>query len=247
MALLEMARTLGGRALDTVLPPRCYGCGGEVAAQGELCGLCWAGLTFITPPMCTLCGYPFEHILPGESLCAACHARQPKFDRAISALVYDDASRSLILAFKRGDRTSLATPLGRLAARAGADLLAAADLLLPVPLHPRRLFARRFNQAALLTRTVSRISNIPWDPDLLHRRKNTPSQGGLSRHQRRSNMRGAFVVTRKLDSRAVLLVDDVMTTGATAEACATVLRRAGAGWVGLLTVTRVVRPAQTTI
>jgi len=218
-----------------------------VTRQGELCGPCWAGLTFITEPQCARCGYPFEYALPGESLCAACHARLPAYDRAISALAYDDASRELILAFKRGDRTALAGPLGWLTARAGTDLLAGADLLLPVPLHPRRLFARRFNQAALLARAIARASGRPWSPDRLRRRKNTPSQGGLSRRQRLENMRGAFAVRGRLDGMRILLIDDVMTTGATAEACAKVLRRAGAAWVGVLTLARVVTPGQSTI
>lgn len=247
MRLRESAETFASRALDTLLPPRCYACGAAVSRQGELCGPCWAGLTFITEPMCRICGYPFDFAAPGESLCAACHARRPAFDRAKSALVYDDASSSLVLAFKRGDRTHLTEPLGRLAARAGGELLAEADLILPVPLHPRRLFARRFNQAALLARAISKASGVDWDADLLHRRRHTPSQGGLSYRQRRENMRGAFTVKRRLDGRRVVLVDDVMTTGATAEACAKALRRAGAQRVALLTLTRVVRPAQTTI
>ena len=247
MRMLETAGTFASRALDTLLPPRCYACGAAVAQQGELCGSCWTGLTFITEPMCRICGYPFDYAMPEESLCGACHARPPAYDRAKSALVYDDASRDLVLAFKRGDRTALADPLGRLAARAGRDLLESAGLILPVPLHPRRLFARRFNQAALLAKAISRQSGVDWSPDLLYRRKNTPSQGGLSHKQRRENMRGAFLVRRRVEGRHVVLVDDVMTTGATAEACAKALRRAGARSVALVTVTRVVRPAQTTI
>jgi len=247
MRLHETAGALAGRALDILLPPRCYACGAEVSRQGELCGSCWAGLTFITEPMCRICGYPFDYATVEESLCAACHARKPSYDRAASALVYDDASSSLVLAFKRGDRTHLAEPLGRLAARAGEVLLAEADLILPVPLHPRRLFARRFNQAALLAREISKASGVGWSPDLLYRRRNTPSQGGLSNKQRRENMRGAFMAGGRLEARHVVLVDDVMTTGATAEACAKVLRGAGARSVALLTLTRVVRPTQTTI
>jgi len=229
-----------------VLPPRCS-CGGPVIRLGELCGPFWGGLTFITAPAYSRCGYPFDYPIEGEALCAACHARPPACDKAVSALVYDDASRELALAFKRGDRTDLARPLARMMARVGHELIREANCLIPVPLHRRRLFARRFNQAALLAEALAGESGLAWKPTRRVRGRDTPSQGGLSRRQRRVNLRGAFSVAGQLDKTRVLLIDDVMTTGATAQACAKALRRAGAARVDVLTLARVVTPGQSPI
>jgi len=242
MEFLQRLEHVARGALDLLLPPRCYGCGAAVADQGRLCAACWSGLTFLTPPCCASCGYPFEYAPGGESLCAACMAGRPAYDVARSALVYDDASRPLVLAFKHGDRTHLAAPLADLMAAAGGELLEAADLILPVPLHPARLFRRRFNQAALLARMLARKSGTDWSPTRLQRRRATITQGGLSRRGRQRNVAGAFYMRGRLEGRAVLLVDDVMTTGATVEACARCLRRAGARHIGVLTLARVVLP-----
>jgi ComF family protein len=187
--------------------------------------------------------------MAGNPLCGACLAGLPLYDRGLSALVYDDASRSLILAYKRADRTELAAPLALLMARAGGGLLADADLLLPVPLHHSRLFSRRFNQSALLARALSRQSGIPHDPTLLVRVKRTKSMGGLNRSERMKNVRKAFALGGSARSRAalsgrrVILVDDVYTTGATVNACARVLRKAGVAHISVLTVARVLSPA----
>ncbi|WP_281299711.1 MULTISPECIES: ComF family protein [unclassified Iodidimonas] len=237
------------RGIDLILPPRCYGCGALVDRQGALCAACWGGLRFITDPRCHRCGYPFEYAMAGNPLCGACLAGLPLYDRGLSALVYDDASRSLILAYKRADRTELAAPLALLMARAGGGLLADADLLLPVPLHHSRLFSRRFNQSALLARALSRQSGIPHDPTLLVRVKRTKSMGGLNRSERMKNVRKAFALGGSARSRAalsgrrVILVDDVYTTGATVNACARVLRKAGVAHISVLTVARVLSPA----
>lgn len=247
MTAFAQARTLAARALDLLLPPRCYGCGEQTDAQGRLCASCWSGLAFITDPQCAACGWPFEYHVPGESLCGACHARAPKFRRARSALVYDDASRPLILAFKRGDRTEIARPLAALMRRAAAPLIEEAALIMPVPLHRRRLWGRRFNQSALLAGALGRQACTPVDVTSLTRRRATKSQGGLSRPERRRNVQGAFECRRRLGGAPVLLVDDVLTTGATAEACVRALKKAGAGWVDLITLARVVTPGQAPI
>ncbi|CAO3376816.1 ComF family protein [Azospirillum argentinense] len=237
-------RVLGG-VLDTLLPPRCLCCGGAVDRQGGLCAPCWSGLTFIAPPACACCGTPFDFALEGEPLCGACIAEPPLFARARAVLAYDDGSRPLVLGFKHGDRIHAAGAYGAWMARAGAELLADADLLAPVPLHRLRLFRRRYNQAALLAQAAGRQAGRPVIPDLLVRRRSTPSQGGLDRSGRRRNVKGAFAVRPGLESRVagkrIVLVDDVLTTGATLSECARVLLRAGAERVDALTLARVVK------
>ncbi|HYD68387.1 ComF family protein [Azospirillum sp.] len=239
-----LARFLAA-ALNALLPPRCLSCGAPVDRQGGLCPACWGALTFITAPHCACCGLPFAYQQGDGTLCGACVASVPAFARARSVLVYDDASRPLVLGFKHGDRTHAAVAYGAWLARAGAELLADADLLAPVPLHRWRLFRRRYNQAALLAQAAGRVSGRPVVPDLLVRRRSTPSQGGLDRAGRQKNVAGAFRLKRgkaEVAGKRVVLVDDVMTTGATLAECAKVLRRAGAARVDVLTLARVVRP-----
>jgi len=247
---------LAGRALmgllDIVLPPRCLGCGGIVETQGRLCAACWRALTFLTPPQCRLCGYPLPHAAAEAPLCGGCTLEPPAFDRARAALRYDDGARGLILAFKHADRTDSAPAFGRWLARAGAELLADADLIAPVPLHRWRLLKRGYNQAAVLARALARETALPLLPDLLQRRRATRSQQGLSAQGRLANITPvAFRVHpwhgRRLTGCKVVLVDDVMTTGATVAACARVLRGGGAERIDVLTLARVVRDAATSI
>jgi len=231
--------------LDAVLPPRCLKCGELVGDHGALCGTCWAGLRFVSEPCCAACGLPFEFDLGPEALCGACSGERPRFDRARAALVYDEASRDLILRFKHADRLEGAKTLAGWMARAGAGLIAEADLIAPVPLHRWRLVRRRYNQAAILANWVGRTQGKRVAPDLLVRRRPTQSQGHLGRTARRQNVAGAFALNSRSDQavagRRVLLIDDVLTTGATAEACAKVLLKAGAKAVDLLVLARVVR------
>jgi ComF family protein len=191
------------------------------------------------------CGFPFEFDTEDGALCAACQARPPVFDRARAVLRYDAASRGMLLAFKHADRTDLAPYLGRWLARAGAEVLAEADIVAPVPLHWTRLFSRRYNQAALLARAAAKEAGRPFLGDILVRRRRTqPQRSGLAARTR--NVAGAFAVPRgrrrTVEDRRVLLVDDVRTTGATLEACARALKAAGAKGVDVLTLALVVRP-----
>lgn len=232
-------------AVDAVLPPRCLGCGEVVEDPGTLCGRCWSGLTFLTPPCCACCGFPFPYAVAAGTLCAACTQRRPAFDRARAVFRYDDASRGLVLGFKHADETHAAPAFGQWLARAGADLVAGADLIAPVPLHRWRLLSRRYNQSALLARAVAAAAAGRLAVDLLVRRRHTPQQGRLSASARRRNVRGAFAIrpqrAEAVAGRRILLVDDVLTTGATVEECARVLRRHGAAGVDVLTLARVVR------
>ena len=252
MAVAALAgRALGG-VLDLVLPPRCLGCGGIVERQGRLCAGCWRGLTFLAAPLCRSCGYPLPGAAAADPLCGGCTLEPPAFGRARAALRYDEGARGLILAFKHADRTDSAPAFGRWLARAGGALLAEADLIAPVPLHRWRLLKRGYNQAAVLARALARESALPLVPDLLQRRRATPSQQGLSAQARLANVTPASFrphpwQRRRLAGRRVLLIDDVMTTGATVGACAEVLLDAGAAQVDVLTLARVVRDGATAI
>lgn len=245
--LTAVLRRVAGAALNAVLPPLCLACRVEVEEAGALCGPCWNKIAFLAPPLCAACGFPFDYDPGGTALCGACARRLPDYGRARAVMRYDEASRALVLGFKHGDRTHGAPAYGRWMARAGAELLREADLVVPVPLHWLRLFRRRYNQAALLAQAVARTAGVPVAVDLLMRRRPTPSQGHLSAAARRRNVRGAFAVRPGRDAlvrgRRIVLIDDVLTTGATGEACARTLLRAGAASVDVLVLARVVRGA----
>jgi ComF family protein len=245
---MEMAPALRKSAswlLDAILPPRCLKCGEIVADSGALCGRCWPELKFLSAPCCACCGFPFEFDMGEGALCAACTAERPLYDRARAALAYDDASRDLVLRFKHADRIDGAATFAGWMARAGAELVASADIIAPVPLHRWRLVRRRYNQAAILANTIGTLREKLVVPDLLVRRRATPSQGHLGRSQRQRNVAGAFALhpgrAQLAAGARILLIDDVLTTGATAEACVKALRNGGAKGVDLLVLARVVR------
>jgi len=242
----QMTRSFGRWALDALLPPRCMLCGEMVDEPGRLCATCWPSLDFIAEPLCPCCGTPFAMPMPGGLLCAACLARPPHYRRARAALIYGRGGRDLVLRFKRADRTDLAAGLAGLMRQAGGPLLAETDLILPVPLHPGRLWRRRYNQSALLAQALGRLAAKPVLLDALVRLRPTPSLGGLNRQERKRALAGAIRVAPRrrsaLAGKAVLLVDDVFTTGATSNACIRALQAAGVAAVDVLTLTRVVRP-----
>jgi ComF family protein len=236
-------RRLGRAVVDGVLPPRCLACGTIVDEPDALCSSCWAGMRFFAPPWCAVCGLPFPHPMGEEAVCADCARQKPSWDRARAVMRYDKHSRHLVLALKHGDRTHVARALGRWMGRAGAELLEGADMIMPVPLHWTRLFTRRYNQAGLLAHAVRAAGGPPVMADWLVRRRRTSSQGRLGPVARVRNVRGAFAVRRGCDvkGKRIVLVDDVLTTGATVEECARVLRRGGAAFIGVLTLSRAVR------
>lgn len=238
----------GRVALDLLLPPQCIVCDQLVEEPGQLCAACFRDLSFVTEPCCRRCGVPFANLGQAghDRLCPTCHADPPGFDRARAALRYDGPARRLILPFKHGDRIEIAPTLALHMARAGTKLLAETDLLVPVPLHRKRLFHRRYNQAALLATAVSRVSGRPTLLDALQRGRPTPSLGEKSAIERAAVVDGAFAVRLSragfLPGRRILLIDDVMTSGATANACALKLKAAGAAAVDVLVAARVPDP-----
>lgn len=233
-------------ALNFVLPPRCPACGVQTGSLGGLCPECWRKARFLAQPACVQCGYPFELDFGPGVRCGACLANPPHYDRARAAVAYDDRIAKLVISLKHSDRTDLAPGLAAWMARAGADLLADCDWIVPVPLHRRRLFDRRYNQSVLLAQPLAARSGKPLICDLIRRQRKTESQGHLSPAARRRNVEGAFRTDRArkadLAGRRILLIDDVLTTGATANAIARRLKRDGAGAVDILTLARVVRP-----
>jgi ComF family protein len=243
----RMARGTGRALLDLVLPPLCLKCREPVAEPQSVCATCWNELRFLRAPHCAQCGLPFPHALGEGVKCAACIARPPPFECARSALAYDDASRDLILSFKHGDRLEAVPLFARWIVAAGRDALAGADMLVPVPLHWVRLVSRRYNQAAVLAHAVAGLAGVPVETAVLTRTRRTPSQGEMpSARARAKNVVRAFAGAERaegrLAGRKIVVVDDVLTTGATASACAKRLIRAGAGAVSVVTLARVVRP-----
>jgi ComF family protein len=241
-----IARRIHGWAgwpAQLLFPPVCIGCRRLVGAPGTLCGECWPRLRFLEKPWCEVMGTPFSHDMGDGFLSAEAIANPPLFRRARAAVSYEDVARRIVAGLKYADRTELAPWMARWMARAGTELIADADIIVPVPLHRRRFLTRRFNQSAELARALSRVSGLPFAPDAVRRVKQTRQQVGLGAREREDNVRGAFRVPPeaeiKVRGRQVLLIDDVYTTGATVSAVARVLRRGGAEAVDVLTFARV--------
>lgn len=236
------AKTLARGALDLIFPRETLD--GELATGADgLSAEAWLRIRFLDGPVCDGCGAPFDYD-PGPGVrCAACMARPRAFDAARAACLYDEASRDPILKLKHADRTDLAPMFARWLSRAAAELVAEAEGVVPVPLHPLRLLRRRYNQAAEVARPLAKLAGAPYLPDVLVRRRATESQGGKSGGHRRRNVAGAFHVPERrralVEGRRLLLIDDVLTTGATAEGCARALKRAGAARVDLAVLARV--------
>lgn len=232
--------------IDLAFPPRCPLCGEGLLAQTGLCATCWNELVIPSEPSCTLCQRPFPDTIREGSVCAPCLAETPQHDGIAAGTLYNDASRRLVLSFKRGRRIALAPMMARLmAARMG---FADGDwLLVPVPLHRWRLWRRGFNQAALLAREIARIKGLRIEVDALQRTRATPVLGGLGSKARARALAGAIAVNPRravrLRGANVVLVDDVLTSGATSGACVRALKRAGAQRVAIACFARVLNEA----
>jgi ComF family protein len=235
---------LGSAVRNTLFPPHCFGCRRLVADQGAVCAECWSNIRFIERPYCEVLGTPFQND-PGEgALSGDAIAHPPPFRRARAAVGFSGVPRRMVQSLKYHDKPELARWMAVWMVRAGRQLLEEADVVLPVPLHPRRFLSRRFNQSAELARHICAQSGKPFDPTSLLRVKLTRQQVGLGANERQNNVRGAFKVPDgkriNIAGRTVLLVDDVYTTGSTVIAATQALKRAGAAYVDILTFARVI-------
>jgi ComF family protein len=238
-----MLDALKAALLDTIYPPRCLACTEATDRAHGLCAACWRDTHFVTGAACGRCGVPLiGEEAPGD-LCEGCLRHPPAWDTGAAVMLYRGAGRRMVLALKHGDRLDMVRPLAGWMARAGQAQLGRAELIAPVPLHWRRLVRRRYNQSAELVRALSRTTGVPAVTDLLVRRRHTVPQERMDREARRRNQAGAVAVgvrhAARLRGRSVVLVDDVLTSGATLSGCAEALRAAGAARVDVLVLCRV--------
>lgn len=247
-ALLSPAKKMLDAGLDILVPPACPLCAAVLAGDDGLCAPCWQELNFIAAPICHISGAPLKVDLGPETLSLAVQKNPPPYDKARAAFHYGGSAAALVKRMKFSDRPELARLLAPFLVRAGKDVLRANAILVPVPLHRRRLFGRRFNQAAELCRAMARETGNEISFQAVKRVKATRPQIGLTRRKRKSNLKGSFKVSpsasESIQGRSLILVDDVLTTGATVEAMSETLRQAGAGRIYVLTLARVVRPEQ---
>ena len=243
----KWVKSLGRAVLDVLLPPQCLLCEQVVEAPGQFCVECFCEVSFVSAPFCPRCAVPLAYANQAiHGVCPRCATAPPVWRQARAALRYDAQSKRLILPFKHADRTDLAGPLAAMMVRAGADVLAGADLLVPVPLHPSRLRARRYNQAVLLARQIARRTHVELFPDALVRLRATAPLGELGAVARAEAVAHLFAPRRgagiRLAGQNVVLIDDVLTSGATATECCLALQAAGAAQVDLLVAARVPDP-----
>ena len=240
----RLPRALGRAVLDTLYPPLCLNCEAAVAEADALCATCFQQLRPITAPLCPRLGIPFEISLGPDAVSAEAIADPPPFDRARSAVIYNEVARALIGRLKYGDRPELARFCGRLMAGAGVELWAQRPILVPVPLHPLRQIGRRYNQSLELARAIARRTGLGIDPALVRRVRHTRQQVGLSAEARHRNVAGAFAAhpeaLLRTHGRPVVIVDDVITTGSTVKAVTRALHRGGIGRVDVISFARAV-------
>jgi len=239
----SLARSAFRPILDFALPPRCAGCGAVTEAPHRFCLACWSALTFLGEPCCARCALPFEYGEGAEIVCGHCLAEPPVYDRLRAAVAYGEIARTVALKLKYGGRPGVAETMARFMER-HLDA-SAAPILAPVPLHRWRIWRRGYNQAALIAGAIARRAGLEARLDLIERVKATPVLRGMNKRERREAVRGAFRINPKrragIEGRTIILVDDVYTSGATASACARILRRAGASRVEVLCWARVIR------
>ncbi|MBN8818806.1 MAG: ComF family protein [Sphingomonas sp.] len=246
MAVIPLLQAAARPLLDYALPPRCSACGVIVAEPGTLCATCWSSIAFIGEPICDTCGRDLPAMAGSGALCGACLASPPPYDRARGVMRYGEVARTMAHRLKYARRLSLARVMAAHVARLVSEQGRMDGLLVPVPLHRWRIWSRGFNQSALIAAQVARLTGLPIERDLLRRVRNTPPLHGLGARDRVRTVRGAFSLAPrarpKLEGRTIILIDDIWTTGATATACARLLRRAGARRVEVLCWARVSSP-----
>lgn len=242
MNLISAARTFSQGFLNLVMPPVCLSCKTVVEEQGQICAECWKGLNFIGKYSCSKCGLPFDFDHGDKAICSHCQKDKPIFTKAKAVFRYSETSRKLATNLKFHDKTHLAPYLAGMMANAGMDIISKCQIVAPVPLHKRRQFFRRYNQSALLAKHICKITSKHFEPFLLSRTRATKQQTTLSKAARKENVLDAFLLNENIDvkGKTILLVDDVMTTGATLNACAAELKKAGAKSVYCLVLARVV-------
>ena len=242
---MRFAQTLAP-AVDLIFPPRCPVCGDAIAAQTGLCASCWNELEIPSEPACALCNRPFADSVRDNAVCAPCLAQPPRHDGIVAATLYNDTSRKLVLTFKHGNRIALAPMLARLML-AKLTFLDAGWIVVPVPLHRWRLWRRGYNQAGLLAQAVGKGSEARVMLDALQRHRHTPSLGRLTAAARRRALKGAIAVNPRrvaaIEGARLVLIDDVLTSGATSDTCVDVLKRAGAREVRVACFARVLDEA----
>jgi ComF family protein len=236
--IVESLRRLAARISNLMLPPLCVGCETRLFAHDTLCPACWRGIDFIRPPLCDRLGIPLPYDTGGTMVSAAAVADPPDYERARAVARYSGLMRDLVHELKYRDALHARALFGRWLHEAGQELIAECDVIVAVPLARGRLTSRRFNQSQLLANEIARLSGKPTLPLALVRTRATRSQVGLSRAERRRNVAGAFAVRQDeaagIAGKRVLLVDDVVTTGATASAAARALKKSGAAGVDVL-------------
>ncbi len=241
--IFELIQTTTRKAMNFLFPPMCPYCAQRLELPHRICPKCFAKIRFIDNPKCDCCGRPFDFKVYGETLCGKCLTTRNAYDKVRAAFLYDQFSRIPILTFKNADRTELAKTLTHFLFTAGQELFPQTDVIVAVPIHRYRLFKRTYNQSAVLARLLSARIKKPFLAGVLYRIRPTKSQGHLSPTKRKRNVANAFRVksNKHLKGRSVLLIDDVFTTGATANECAKALKRAGAKNVFVLTIAMVIR------
>ncbi len=242
-SITRLLARFGRSALGLVYPPQCIACTRSTGEAHALCSTCWTGVAFISDPVCARLGTPFAHDFGPGMLSPAAIADPPRFDSARAVAIHEGVAKAMVSRLKYGERLDLARAMARMMVQAGGPLLASADVVIPVPMHRGRLWQRRYNQAALLANEIGLLAQKTVLLDILRRVKRTPPQVGLTRNERRSNLAGAFRIDpgdkAAIEGRHCLVIDDVRTTGSTLNACAHILRQAGAARIDVLTFTLV--------
>lgn len=250
-AVLKGIRGLGRWVLDGLFPPVCLACNRAVGTPDGLCANCWGQLAPISVPLCPILGLPFETDMGSGAVSPKAIGDPPHFDRARSAVAYNQVAQAIVAKLKYGDRPELALFCARMMLGAGHEFWSKDTVLVAVPLHRKRQFSRRYNQSGELARSLGRLASCAVDADLIERHRSTRQQVGLTARQRASNVEGAFRLRpgaeKRLAGRRIVIVDDVLTTGATANAVAKMLKRKGAGNVDVLTFARVVLDTDMTV